>query len=130
MLAGGWIELAGRREVRDARAVAERPNVLMPFDLQRRLDLDPAALVEREAEALVHRIRAHPSGPHHSAREDVIAVREHCSVGLDRVERRVDADVDAAAGELARSVPAQAPRNLREDRRRRIDEHPMLRRLS
>jgi hypothetical protein len=59
-------------------------------------------------------------------RRDPLAVREHDLTAVVRLERRLDEDLDAAAGELLRGVVAEARRDLGQDLRRRIDEHPAL----
>jgi hypothetical protein len=46
------------------------------------------------------------------------------------LERRADADVDVAAGELSRRVLAEPTRDLGENLRRRVHEHPVLARLA
>src|SRR5262249_49202537 len=100
VLARRRVVLPGCRGVRNTGAVAERPNVVDSFHLQRRLDLDPPALVERQAEALVHRVRTYAGRPNYGARQDAVTVGENCRVRLDRLERRADSDVDAATCEL------------------------------
>jgi hypothetical protein len=51
-------------------------------------------------------------------------------VGLDGLERRGDADVHAARGELARRVFAERGRDLGQDLRGGIEQDPVLRRFS
>ena len=46
---------------------------------------------------------------------------------LDRLERRLDVNLEAAARELAGRVLAEPGRNLGENLGRRVDEHPALR---
>jgi len=56
-----------------------------------------------------------------------VLVGEGRRVGLDGLERGGDANVDAARGELARRVVAERDRDLGEDLRGGIDQHPVLR---
>jgi hypothetical protein len=51
-------------------------------------------------------------------------------VGLDGLECRRDANVDASRGELARRVVAERDWNLGQDLRGGIDQDPVLRRFS
>ncbi len=102
----------------------------MSLHQERRADAHAADLVERKAERGDPRARADAGGPDDRVRLDPVAVGEDGRVLLDGVERGRDADVDAAPRELAGRVLAQAARDLREDRRRRVDEHPVLRGLA
>jgi hypothetical protein len=77
------------------------------LDLQRRLDLHPAALVERQPEACVRRVRSNAGSPDDGARLDSVAVGQHSGVLLHRLERRADPDVHAAPLELPRDVAAR-----------------------
>src|SRR5438094_447080 len=61
---------------------------------------------------------------------DAVTAGEEDVVRPRFLERRADADVDAAAGELARRIVAEPPRDLRQDLRRRVHEHPVLPRLT
>jgi hypothetical protein len=130
VLAGRRIETAGRRLVGDTRSIAERPRVIDAFDLERRVDDDAAALVEREAESLVHRIRAHARSPNDGVGQDPASVGKGRGVRVDRLERRLNADVDPASGQFACGVLAEPRRDLREDFRCSIDEYPVLRFVS
>ncbi len=55
---------------------------------------------------------------------DALAAREDDTACADGLERRRRVDLDAAAGELLRRVLAEPGRDLRQDLRRRVDEHP------
>src|SRR5204863_265169 len=74
-------------------------------------------------------VRTHAGGPHERARRDARAVAERDLVGGDRVERRADVDLDPAVAELPGGVVAEARRDLRQDLRCRIHEHPPPRRV-
>ena len=74
MLAGRRVGV-GARLIRDARAVAERPDVIVALDAQRLVHPDAATLVQREAEALKIRVRGDPGGPDERAGGDPRAVR-------------------------------------------------------
>src|SRR5438034_1028920 len=65
----------GARLIWDARAVAERPDVIVALDAQRLVHPDAATLVQREAEALKIRVRGDPGGPDERAGGDPRAVR-------------------------------------------------------
>ena len=52
------------------------------------------------------------------------------SLAVERLERRRDVDLDPAPRELPRRVVAQPRRDLGQDLRRRVDEHPALSRLA
>ena len=103
--------------------------MLVPLDPQHLVHLHPAALVERQAEVRQRRVRLHARCPDEGVRQDALAVREVGRAGLQRLERGTHLDLDPALGELARGVLAEAGRDLREDLRRRVDEHPPLRRV-
>src|SRR5204863_6034487 len=94
VLARGRVELAGRRRIRDARAVAERPHALEALDAERAVDDDAPALVERQPELGEVRVRAHARRPDEGARADAVAVRKDGVVRPDLIEGRPDADVD------------------------------------
>ena len=49
---------------------------------------------------------------------------QHDAVGRHRFERGAHVDLDAALLELVRGIVAEPRRDLREDLRRRVDEHP------
>src|SRR2546421_456684 len=90
------IKLAGRRGVRDARAVAERPRVRASLDAESGIDENPPAVVERQAELRQRRVGAHSGRPYERARQDALAVRQRYGVRLGRLERRPRVDLDAA----------------------------------
>ena len=115
-------QLAAR--VRDARAVAERPHVLVAAHAQQLVHLDAPALVEREAELADERMRPDAGRPDERPRRDARPVAEDGLVRVQRRERRADPDLDAALRQLVRGVVAEPRRNLGEDHRRRVDEHP------
>ena len=98
--------------------------MLVAAHAQELVDLDAAAVVERDAELAQQRVRAHAGRPHERARRDARAVPEDGLLAGDRLERRADVDLDAALRELARGVVAEPRRDLRQDLRRRVDEHP------
>ena len=116
----------GRRLVRHGGAVAERPEPLVSLDAQERIDADAPALVERQAELAEHRVRLHAGRPDERVRRDALAVRQDGLVCGERLERRRDVDLDAAPCELPRRVVAEPRRDLGQDLRRRVDEHPAL----
>src|SRR5688572_17448974 len=107
MLAGGRIRMVGSRLVRDPCAVAERPDLLAPFDAKLRVDDHAPALVDRKPETAEQRLGAHPCRPHERLRLEPAAVRECDGVVLDGLERGRDADVDAPFPELTRRVFAE-----------------------
>src|SRR5205085_1201957 len=112
--------------VRDAGAVAERPDVRQALDAKRLVDRDASPLVDREAELGEVRVGTYPGRPDERVGADPLAVGEEDVVRPRLLERRPDADLDTAAGELVRRVVAEAGRDLGEDLRRRVDEHPAL----
>src|SRR5204862_8105871 len=94
----------GARLVRDARAVAERPDVLVAVYAQRCVGSNAPALVERQAELRELRARLDARRPDQRVRRDPLAVREGRGVLLDRLERRLDVDLEATSRELAGRV--------------------------
>src|SRR5207248_1359239 len=100
VLARGRVRL-GAACVRNARAVAERPDAIMPADAKELVDLDAAPVVERQAQLAEQRICTHACRPHERVRRYPHAVAENRLVGGDRRERRADMDLDTALGQLA-----------------------------
>src|SRR5206468_1164903 len=125
VLAGWRVGLFGAR-VRDARAVAQRPHVLVPAHAQEFVHLDTAALVERQAERVQERIRPDARGPDERVRRDRRPVAEHHLALAHRRERRPDVDLEASALELAGRVFAEARWDLGQDLRRGVHEYPAL----
>ena len=80
--------------------------------------------VERQAELREQRIRLHARRPDQGCRGDPLAVREEGRTFLNRLERRRDADVEAALLELPCGVVTEPRRDLRENLRRGVDEDP------
>ena len=104
--------------------------MLRPLDAEDLVDDDATALVEREVEPGEERARANAGGPHERACRNVRAVRKNRLLAVVRLERRPDVDLDPASPQAARCVLAEAPRDLGEDLRRRVDEHPALRHVA
>src|SRR5439155_141098 len=102
VLLRGRIRRVRGREVGDARAVAERPDPLR--DLQVFVDLDAAALVERQAERADERVRTHACRPDERLCVELRAVRKERAAGVDPLERRPNVDLDPTARELLRGV--------------------------
>ena len=130
VLRGRRVDLAGRGEVRDGGAVAERPDVLVALDAQRARPPSPG-----RARPAAARSCASIGFALTPAVQTSVCVRkrspfESCAAcGVDRLERRVDADLDPALGQLLGRVLAEPRRDLGQDLRRRVDEHPALRRV-
>ena len=99
----------------------------MPAHAQELVDLDPPAVVERHAELAQERVRPHARRPDERPRRDLRAVAEHGLVRRHRVERRADVNLDAALHQLAGGIVAEPRRDLRQDLRGRVDEHPAAR---
>src|SRR5579864_7742570 len=118
--------MAGRRQIRDAGAVAERPDVRVTLDAENLVDPDAAAAVEWQAQPREGRMSAHAGCPDERAGRDLLPVGECGGVRFEELERRPDPDLDAALRQLPGGVVAEAGRDLREDRRRRVDENPPL----
>ena len=114
--------------VGDERAVAERPDMLVPAHAKHLVDLDAALLVERQRPLAQEGVRRDPGRPDERARRDPRSVAEDGVVGGDRLERRLDVDLHPALAELGRGVVAERRRDLGQDPRRRVDEHPAARR--
>jgi hypothetical protein len=57
---------------------------------------------------------------------DALAVGERRCLRVEGVKSRADSDVHSTFRQLARRVVAELLRDLREDLRRRVDEHPAL----
>ena len=127
VLARRRIDGARRLAVLDSRAVAERPHVLGSLDAERLVDDDPPALVERELELRQKRVRANAGRPDQRSRRNARAVGEQRLAAVVRLERRRDVDLDSASREPSGGVLAEPSRDLGEDLRRRVDEHPALR---
>ncbi len=131
VLAGRRIDGARRLAVLHGGAVAERPDVLRALDAEVLVDDDATALVEREVELG----RGAGSRGRRSSTRACVPERARRSQGPPRspsydVECRSDVDLDPASVEPARRVLAEAARDLREDLRRRVDEHPALRHVT
>ena len=90
------------------------------------VDHDAPALVERQLERREIRARSHSGRPDEGASRDPRAVREDSLVLVERRERGRHADLDPAALELPMRVLAELARNVREDRRCCVHEHPAL----
>ena len=113
-----------RRRVGHGGGVADRPDVLVALDPQRRLDLDPAARTERETELADERRRRHPGRPDEGPRRDSLARRERRRVLLDRFELRAGADLDPAAAQLGGREVGELGADLGHDAVERLDEDP------
>ena len=88
------------------------------------VDRDAAALVERQAQPPQARVRRDPGGPDHGAGRQRLAAREPGAVGRDLLQRRLEADVDAAAAQLAQRVLGEAGVDLRQHPAGRLDQYP------
>ena len=126
MLAGRRIGDARRLRVEHGGAVAERPDVLLAFDAEGLVHPDATALVERKPELREQGARLHSCRPDQRSRRDARAVREDGLAAVVGLERRPDVDLHTAALEMASGVLAEPARDLREDLRRGVDEHPAL----
>ncbi len=126
VLGGRRVGLARRRLVRHCGAVPERPHVLASLDPEIAVDADPSALVQRQAELREQRVRAHARRPDERVRLDPLAVREGRAARVDGLERRRDADVDAASPQFLRGVLAEARRDLGQDRRCGVRRAPSV----
>ena len=124
MLRGRRVGLAGRCGVRDAGAVSERPDVVVALDPQHFVDADAVALVERQPEVGEQRVRADARRPDERRGRDARAVGQYGGLGVDRLEGDADVDLDPALRQLACSVLTEAARDLGQDLRRGVDEHP------
>src|SRR3954451_964121 len=118
-----------RLRVGNAGAVAERPDVLRVADPEELVDLDAVPVVERESQVVQDRVRANARGPDERARRDAGPVAEDSLAVAHGLQDRPDVDLHAALGELARRVLAETARDLREDLRCRVDDHPALRHI-
>ena len=102
----------------------------MSLDAQERIDADATALVERNPE-LAEGGFAFTPAVHTSV---CVAIRSPfestASLAVERLERRRDVDLHPAPRELPRRVVTQPRRDLGQDLRRRVDEHPTLSRLA
>src|SRR4029078_1754669 len=126
MLAGGWVEDAGGLRVLHCSAVSECPDGVRLLNAQRVVDEDAAALIERDAELRKQEACPDACRPHERACRDPHPVREHGLAAVIRLECGSDMDLDASTLEPARRVLPELARDLREDLRRRADEHPAL----
>ena len=72
------------------------------------------------------RARAHAGRPDERSRRDANTVREDCLAAVVGLEGRADVDLDAATLQPPRGVLAEPARDLGEDLRRGVDEHPAL----
>src|SRR5204863_5569384 len=97
-------------EVGNARAVSERPDPLRPFDAKERVRGDAAALVHGEAERPEQRVGLDARRPDERLGVELRAVGEDGVAALDRLQPRLDVDLDAASGELLRRVLAEPRR--------------------
>src|SRR5207245_9932051 len=126
VLGGGRVGL-GRVTVRHARAVPQRPHVLVLADPQELVDLDAPTLVERNAELAQQWVRPHTGRPDERSRRDARSVAAHGIVRRDRLECRADVNLDAAPFELPRGVLADAGWELGTDLGSRVGEDPPVR---
>jgi hypothetical protein len=124
VLARGRIERLRCLCVPHGRTVPQRPHVLPALDLQHLGHPHPAPLVEREAELPEEGVRPHACAPDQRPGGDPRAVREQHLAAVERLQRRRDVDLYPSSLEMTRGVLAEPPRDLGEDLRRRVDEHP------
>jgi hypothetical protein len=98
------------------------------LDAEIRVDPHAPPVVDRQTELGEYGVGADACRPDERARGDhLVGVRELGPVRAERVERRPDADVDAALRQLLGGVFAEPGRDLGEDLRRCVDEDPALR---
>ena len=126
VLARRWIDDAWCLRVGHRGAIAERPHVVGALDAERLVHDDATALVERNVELGEKRARAHAGRPDERSRRDAHTVREHCLAAVVGLERRADVDLDAATLQPPRGVLPETARDLGEDLRGGVDEHPAL----
>ena len=87
-----------------------------------------ALLVDRQRPLAQDGIRRDAGRPDDHVGGDLRPVPEHGLVGGDRLERGLDVDLDPALRQLGRRVVAEWRRDVGEDPRGRVDEHPPARR--
>ena len=107
-------------------AIAERPDVLVALDAEGLVDPDTPTVVERQPEVVQQRRGLHTGRPDQGAGGHDGPVGEDGGFAVVGRQRLADVDLDSAALEPARGVRPQAPWDLGQDRRSRIDEHPPL----
>ena len=122
----GGSNAPGRARVRHRRAVAERPHVARPLDLERRADDDATPVVQRKVEQPEIGAWPHAGRPDERSRRHHRAVGEHRVLLVERLERRLDVDLDSLPLEVVVRVLPELARDLGEDPRRELDEHPAL----
>ena len=99
--------------------------MLEPANAQELVDLDPPALVERQAElARAAGSRARRRSRRACGSGSAFRRRERRSSAGDRGKRRADVDLDPTLRELAGGVVAEPGRDLGQDLRRRVDDRP------
>src|SRR5262249_11324183 len=101
--------LGGRRAAAAARvgrrgAIAYRPHRVHAADPEVVVDRRAPTLVERHAEAAQAGVRRDAGGPDRGAGRQRLAGRETGVGGADLLQGRAEADVDAAAAQLAQRV--------------------------
>lgn len=75
VLTGGRIGTEGRCRVWHPGVVAQRPDACAPLHAQRRVDHDPASLVERQPQCLDEGMRIDPGCPHDGLGLDAATIR-------------------------------------------------------
>jgi hypothetical protein len=96
------------------------------LDPQVGTDAHPAPVVERQAEALDHRVRLHSCGPHEQACVELGAVAQSHPTVHDLLEPRLEVKIHTSLDKQIRDVAAECSRDVRQDGGRRVDEHPPL----
>ena len=105
-------------------AIADRPDRVHALDPQVLVDRDPAALVERHAEVLEDRLRRDAGGPDDGPGRQRLAAGEPGAIRADLLQRGLEADVDAAAAQLAQRVVGELGVDLRQHPVGRLDQDP------
>jgi hypothetical protein len=116
--------LPGVRRVGHCGAVADRPHVAAALDLHVLVDLDPAMLVEREAESRHRRAGCYAGCPHDRARGYLLTGGQLHARIRDALQPRVRADLDAPPPELPGRELGKVRRHLAHDLTPRLHQQP------
>src|SRR5204862_3103330 len=88
------------------------------------VDRNAAALVERQIQPAKARMWCDPRGPDQGAGWERLPAGEAGAVGGHLLERRLEANVDAAAAQLAQRIIGEADVDLGKDAAGRLYQHP------